>query len=74
MTADGLDELVEGSGTDAFEVGLEPREGHPDGVEVGTAGGQEQKPIAMGLEPPGSAVHRARDHPRDHPGCHDAVP
>ena len=52
--ADGLDELVEGSGTDASEVGLELGEGHPDGVEVGTAGGQEQKPTAMGLEPPGS--------------------
>ena len=53
--ADGLDELVEGSGTDASEVGLEPGEGHPDGVEVGTVGGQEQKSTAMGLEPPGSA-------------------
>ena len=48
--ADGLDELVEGSGTNASEVGLELGEGHPDGVdEVGTAGGQEQKPTALSL-------------------------
>ena len=47
--ADGLDELIEGPGSDAPEVRLEFREGHFDRVEIRAAGGQEQKPAAMGL-------------------------
>ena len=47
--ADGLDELIKGPGADAPEVRLEFREGHFDRVEIRAAGGQEQKPAAMGL-------------------------
>ena len=36
--ADGLDELIEGPGSDAPEVRLEFREGHFDRVEIRTAG------------------------------------
>ena len=54
--ADGLDELIEGPGSDAPEVRLGFREGHLDGVEIRAAGGQEQKPAAMGFEPPGGSI------------------
>ena len=47
--ADGLDELIEGPGSDAPEVGLEFREGHFDRVEIRTAGRQEQEVAPMGL-------------------------
>ena len=52
----GLDELIEGPGADAPEVRLEFREGHFDRVEIRTAGRQEQKPAAMGFEPPGGSI------------------
>ena len=50
--ADGLDELIEGPGSDAPEVRLEFREGHFDRVEIRTAGRQEQEVAPMGLEHP----------------------
>ena len=54
--ADGLDELIEGSGPNPAQMGLQLREGHLDGVQIRAAGGQEQKPAAMGFEPPGGSI------------------
>ena len=54
--ADGLDELIEGPGSDAPEVRLEFREGHFDRVEIRTAGRQEQEVAAMGLEHPRGGI------------------
>ena len=47
---DGLDELLERSCTDAAEMGLQLEEGHLDGVEIGTVGGQEREPAALRFE------------------------
>lgn len=41
-----LEQGVKGSGTDASQVGLEFREGHLDGIEIGAVCGQEQEPAA----------------------------
>ena len=54
--ADGLDELIEGSGPNPAQMGLQLRKGHLDGVQIRAAGGQEQEPAAMGLEPPGGSI------------------
>ena len=54
--ADGLDELIEGPGSDAPEVRLEFREGRFDRVEIRTAGRQEQEVAAMGLEHPRGGI------------------
>ena len=54
--ADGLDELIEGSGPNPAQMGLQLRKGHLDGVQIRTAGGQEQEPAAMSLEPPGGSI------------------
>ena len=48
--ADGLDELIEGPGSDAPEVRREFREGNLDRVEIRTAGRQEQEVVPMGLD------------------------
>jgi len=45
--SEGLEQAVEGSGTDALKVGLELREGHLDGIEIRTVRGQEQEPAAV---------------------------
>ena len=48
--ADGLDELIEGPGSDASEVRLEFREGHLDRVEIRTAGrNRKQHPWALSI-------------------------
>ena len=49
---EGLKQRVKGSGSDTSQMGLEFREGHFDGVEIGAVGGQEQEPataLSQGL-------------------------
>ena len=54
--ADGLDELIEGPGSNPARMGLQLREGHFDRVEIRTAGRQEQEVAPMGLEHPRGGI------------------
>ena len=47
--ADGLDELIEGPGSNPEQMGLQLRESHLDRVEIRTAGRQEEEIAPMGL-------------------------
>ncbi len=44
--ADGLPQVLDGSGADFFEMGLELGEGQLDGIEIGRIRRQEQEPGA----------------------------
>lgn len=41
-----VEQGIKGSGPDPSQVGLEFREGHLDGIEIGAVGGQKQEPAA----------------------------